>query len=722
MTVSIWRYAHLLLAIVISGFLLVAAVTGVVLAVDAARQNTQPFRVSGTDSLSVAESVVALKSMYPELLELSVDHNGFVTAIGFDEEGNDFKSYINPVTGKVLGFPVEQSGFVQWNLALHRSLFLHETGRAIVGIVSFLFVLMIVSGTVLIIKRQQGLRHFFDKMTRDFLAQYYHVVAGRLLLLPMLIIAATGTYLFLARFDLLGDSASMPSLPTHSTQNVLQTLLLNDIKKLEFPIDDDPAEYYRLQLADRELTVHQVTGEIVEEQMYPVAKVWEEISLDLHTGRTHYIWAIVLGLVSLNIVGFIYSGFAITRKRIGTKTRNPYSAQDAEIVLLVGTENGSTLRFANQIHVQLLAAGRKSFLTELNKYTRYNSAQYLVVFTSTYGLGDAPSNASDFVKLLHTVQQQQDIFFSVVGFGSRTYADYCKFAVDIHNSLEASSWAKPLLPLYTVNDKSTEDFVHWVSAWSREVQVSLVTSPAKYGGKPPGLTKLKLLETTGGNPANQHFSMRFAPPRKINYRSGDLLAIYPTNDERERLYSISKISGRLELVVRWHVHGLGSNFLYQLKPGDNIRARIIPNPSFHFPREAPAVILIANGTGIAPFLGMITENRGKKPVHLFAGFRQETEQTKKYRLFCEAQIAAGNLTTLHFAFSREAEQLYVMDCIQQQAMFIANALQTRAVVMLCGSLAMQQDVEAVLDLICRQHNGVPLAYYRAAGQLLSDCY
>ena len=43
--------------------------------------------------------------------------------------------------------------------------------------------------------------------------------------------------------------------------------------------------------------------------------------------------------------------------------------------------------------------------------------------------------------------------------------------------------------------------------------------------------------------------------------------------------------------------------------------------------------LISNGTGIAPFLGMIEQNKTKTETHLYAGFRMETETVLGYKKF-----------------------------------------------------------------------------------------
>lgn len=410
MTLSIWRYAHLTLAILTFSFLIVASSTGVILAYDAAQEKVQPYRVDDFSELNLAQSLPELRKVFPEITEITVDHNQFVTLEGFDQEGKEVKAYINPKTGKILGKPIEKSEFINWVTSLHRSLFLKETGRFAVGIISFLLMLISISGLILIIKRQQGVKHFFDKIKKDFFSQYFHVVSGRLLLIPVLVIAITGTYLFMIRFEFIpkgkNENVVIKKNNDESEKKIAEFPIFKEtkfsnVKKIEFPfIEDEPEEYFVLKLKDREISVNQINGNIVKEEKYPLTTIYDNLSLSLHTGRGSVTWAIILGLASLNILMFIYSGFVITFKRTRNKIRNKYKAEDAEIVILVGSENGSTLGFASHIHSQFNSAGKKSFLTELNHYKVFPKAQHILVFTSTYGLGDAPTNAKHFKNLL----------------------------------------------------------------------------------------------------------------------------------------------------------------------------------------------------------------------------------------------------------------------------------------------------------------------------------
>lgn len=730
MTLSIWRFAHLALALISSLFLLILSVTGVILAVDAVQEKYLPYRVKNFEEITLAQSIPALRDAYTEILQVTVDHNDFVAIEALDEEGNNIHAYIDPLTGEKLGNIIPKSPFIQWTTALHRSLFLKETGRLIVGIVSFLLLLITISGILLVIKRQQGILHFFDKIKKDSFAPFYHVLSGRWLLIPVLMIALTGTIIFLVRLDFFkSENIEIPhkiSSSEHLTKELkdiafFRNTKLTDVEKIEFPfIPDDPTEPFIITLKDRIVSINQINGDILHETKLPYAAVLEKINIDLHSGRTNSIWAIILGIASLNILLFIYTGFAITLKRCRTKIRNKYSSQNAEIVILVGSENGSTISFANKIHQQLLAKGHRSFLTMMNQYVSFPKVRNIFILTSTYGLGDAPSNADKFISLLEKYPQQGKVGFSVVGFGSTAYHDYCAFAQTADKIVEQQPWAVRITNLFTVNDKSSKEFVEWVRHLNHKLSLGLSTSPAAYNPHISGLKKFTVVEKTQATETNPTFKVLLKS--RQNFISGDLLAIYPADDHRERLYSIGRKGNYIQLVVKLFPNGLGSGFLHSLTKGQTILGRIMPNPSFHFPKNANQVALIANGTGIAPFLGMISDNTSHIPLRLYAGFRHDNELVQEYRQFAAAEIERQHLSEIHFAFSREQDKQYVMDLIRRDAKYFADLLHNEGKIMICGSLQMQKDVEKVLDQISQSYNNESLSTYKSKKQILTDCY
>ena len=380
------------------------------------------------------------------------------------------------------------------------------------------------------------------------------------------------------------------------------------------------------------------------------------------------------------------------------------------------------MRFANAILKQLIDSGEKAHITELNNYTLYPKAAHLLIFTSTYGLGDAPSNADKFESLLNANQQQQKINYTVIGFGSESYPDFCGYAKEVDLLIGDQDWAHRYIDLQTVNDKSTEEFVEWVKQWNHKTGFQLATTPSLYNHVPNGLEKLMVLEKTAVSANEQTFLLTLRAGIRTRFNSGDLLAVYPANDNRERLYSISKNNGNIQLAVKLHPHGLGSGFLYNIAVGDVIKGRIINNHAFHFPKKAKKVALISNGTGIAPFLGMIEQNTKKAEIQLYSGFRQKTEITSHYEQFASEMIQKQRLKNLHLAFSREADHHYVMDLIKRDEDFFADLLAQEGVIMICGALQMQFDVENILDAICLSKNNTTLSDYKAKGQILTDCY
>lgn len=720
----------MVLAIISSLFLAMASVTGAILAIDAIQEKATIDKVKGFDQLTLAQTIGVLKQNYAEVSELNVNYNGVVTIAAVDNDGNDINGYVNPNTGAYLGITKDKGEFIQWITAFHRSLFLKEPGRFIIGLASFLLMLISLSGLILVIKRQQGVKRFFKKVVKEYAAQYYHVVTGRWMLVPIFIIALTGTYLSMLKFNLFntaGISANVvnngkPGKDISVTEmDFFKTTPLKNVVRVEFPFaDDDPEEFYNVKLNDGQFTVNQFSGEVIAQENYPSTVFAETLSLDLHTGRTNILWAIVLGLACLNILYFIYSGFAITFKRIGNKFSNKVKANDADVVILVGSENGSTFFFAKAIYEQLTAQGVLCHVAGLNSYQRYEKAKQLLIFTSTYGIGEPPANGKTFVNLLNSVSQPNKIHVAVVGFGSNAYADFCAFAYQVDEQLNAKEWILSKMQVATVDEKSPVQFADWVKKWSDLTGYALSTTPAIYAEKPKKLSTVRVLNRTHVSAEEHTFLLTFSLPKEVKVSSGDLLAIYPKDNHIERLYSIAREGNALKLIVKLHDNGLGSNFLNNLKVGDELNARVVLNKHFHQPKKTN-LVLIGNGTGVAPFLGMLNHHH-KYSISLYLGFRQATPMVNDHlNALKTAQLANTNLT-YQVAFSRAENFCYVMDLIRNDEVAIAQKLANGTVFMICGSLKMLKDVELELNEIAHKYNGCDLVLYKERKQILTDCY
>ena len=147
--------------------------------------------------------------------------------------------------------------------------------------------------------------------------------------------------------------------------------------------------------------------------------------------------------------------------------------------------------------------------------------------------------------------------------------------------------------------------------------------------------------------------------------------------------------------------GVASGFLNQrLEPGETVRVFLEPNRRFRLPDNAEApVIMIAAGTGIAPFRAFMQEleERESNPdswlifgnPHLRTDFLYQREWLR-WR-------DSGLLNRIDTAWSRDQqEKHYVQDVVREQAAQINEWLQRGAYIYLCGSLRMGQ---AVLDAL-----------------------
>ncbi|MEM9259410.1 MAG: hypothetical protein AAGA62_07165, partial [Bacteroidota bacterium] len=171
-----------------------------------------------------------------------------------------------------------------------------------------------------------------------------------------------------------------------------------------------------------------------------------------------------------------------------------------------------------------------------------------------------------------------------------------------------------------------------------------------------------------------------------------------------------------------HPYGQVSNLLYQLSSGNYFTGIHRISKHFHFPHGAPQVIMIANGTGIGPFIGMLHDDTSNTPRRLLWGVRNHASLDPVADIFDAAQNS-GLLSQLHLAFSREESQYhYVQDIITAHANEFAREMAAGAVVMICGSLAMQKGVFAALEEALQQSDMGTLAHYQNTGQVLTDCY
>src|SRR5690606_8375166 len=100
--------------------------------------------------------------------------------------------------------------------------------------------------------------------------------------------------------------------------------------------------------------------------------------------------------------------------------------------------------------------------------------------------------------------------------------------------------------------------------------------------------------------------------------------------------------------------------------------------------------------------------------------RKSSSETIISRL--RKDVKRNRLETLTLACSQEDQKQYVQDAIKTDAALMAKTLNENGVIMVCGSLAMQNSVFSVLKSICKEHCKKPFGFYRENQQIKTDCY
>jgi sulfite reductase (NADPH) flavoprotein alpha-component len=349
----------------------------------------------------------------------------------------------------------------------------------------------------------------------------------------------------------------------------------------------------------------------------------------------------------------------------------------------------------------------------------YENATHLVVFTSTYGVGGPPNNANFFEDLIKEKDAINSLKFSVVAFGSTSFPEFCQFGVDVDRWLESTHNFERFLPLVRINDQSASDIRSWLSLWNRVADMEVNIGLRDLSTKISKVESFTFLENPKINNDNTAL-IKLRPTKSTDFQSGDLLSIIPEGSEKPRMYSIARIENDIILSVKKHNSGICSSYLCSLQKGAVISAYLERNESFHFVPDAPSVWLIGNGTGIAPFLGMIEENQNSSLKLIWGG--RTASSFDLYKPYVEKAIQNGLMDKYELALSREDNGQYVQDVLAQQENEVSEAFNTGCVFMICGSMAMQDSVLEVLNRITNTKLNRSLSSFQSNGQLLKDCY
>jgi len=156
-------------------------------------------------------------------------------------------------------------------------------------------------------------------------------------------------------------------------------------------------------------------------------------------------------------------------------------------------------------------------------------------------------------------------------------------------------------------------------------------------------------------------------------------------------------------------HGVASNYLCDLRLGDEVRVVGPFGATFLMPDDPDAdILMLCTGTGAAPFRGFTERRRrlgvqGRGRLHLFFGAR--TPQELPY--FGPLQKVPAAVLEQHLVFSRlpDAPKEYVQDRLRTRGEQVAALLRRPAThLYVCGLRGLEAGVEEALAAIGRAHD------------------
>lgn len=712
---KIWRYSHLIVAFFIFAYLLIASVSGAILGVYQALNSAKD-----TEEITIAQVIDKTSKNYSELVSLK-NEDGNLELQAFNEDYDELKGNLDTKTGKIVAKKNQKPKFISDTESFHRSLFLDETGRVLVGIFTLLFMIELITGLFLMLKTVPKFSHLFTKWNYGNFALTYHHSVSRLVFLPLLIIDITGIFLSAYRFKFIEDK-------TTSTQKFelkgsakrelkdfpkLKETKTKDLVSLDFPFDE--TENYQLETKAGKFELDYNSGEVVKQELFSDSKQFQNLSFDIHTGKISSIWAWLIFLVSMTIPGFIISGFMLFAKKRNKKIRGISTYDEAEIVIMYGSENGTTREQALSYFHQFTNDGKKVFLGSLNQINAFPKASSLLILTSTYGDGEAPSNANLFLGKINPTYFNKNINIGILGFGSINYTLFNQFSKVVYQKFLELGFNEKQMVFETVNNRNSEQIINFEEKISQKFGLKINSNKEKSASKKLIYERFTILEKTEISERN-HYCQMLLDANGKSFQSGDLLRIKIPNSDEFRYYSISKVGEHISLLCKYLEGGKCSEFWKNLKYNDVLEATIEPNPNFHLQNKH--AILICNGTGIAPFLGMINKEN-VQDISLYAGFRYREELTEKLH----SDLKNSQLSELHWVYSGEIGGTRITNLLESDATKLLDHLMNNQVVMICGALALKEEVETIIkNEIKKQNLSITLEDFYLNHLLKADCY
>lgn len=645
---------------------------------------------------------------------------------------------VDPQTGAAAG-AYAPSALFSFITDLHRCFMLGNVGHGATGFSALVILALAISGMLLLVGKMGGWRKLLTA-SRGTGSQRLHTDLARIGVAVLLLTSMTGVYMSAVNFALLPENAgAMFAFPPASAGDTmapiasleaLAAIPLTDLRELTFPALGDATDVFTVTTQAGQGFVDQGTGAMLS---FSPNDAWQrayEFIYLLHTGQGAPMVALLVGLGALSVPLLAVTGTIIwwMRRRNTPRIASNVSWRDADTVILVGSEGGSSWGFAATLQQELQQQGQRVHVAAMNALRRsYPNASRLLVLAASYGDGAAPASARQFLARLEHFASKPS--FAVLGFGDQSFSQFCGFAARVDAALEAKGLVR-LLPLATVDRQSVGHFAAWGKSLGARLGLPVVLN---HVATRPATSKLVLVERTlyGMEVQAPVAVLKFSAPqsrrgqfgrRLPRFEVGDLVGIVPPGADAPRYYSLASASrdGVLEICVRKQSGGLCSEFLHSLVPGEAIDSFIRPNPDFRPKAGRRPLILIGAGAGVAPLAGFIRHNRHRRAVHLFFGGRDPASDFL-YRDDLQTALDEGRLTSLNTRFSRVMGGGYVQDLVSEEAEAVRRLVQQGAQIMVCGGRDMANGVRGAIET-CLAPLGLSVDGLKQKGLYLEDSY
>ena len=702
-----WRTLHRWLGLTVGALAMVLGVTGALLAIDPVQQAWQAPAAPG--DLPVATLVERISQTVPGAEEIRHLPSGAIVVFSFAGEQPQAQ-YVDPVDGRVAG-AWQATALPRWVKNLHRSLLMGDAGRWGAAGIALAMGLVCASALVLLLRRMGGW-HRLTARVRGTLAQRTHVVAGRVVLAVLSLTSITALTMSASTLGLVAlDTWAEPavlSVPdgkpalAGAQLGALQTIVVQDMRKLSFPGATDPQDTWKVDTAQGQGWIDQYSGQMLAWQEKRFMLRAYDLAVTLHTGNASWPWAVVLGLAGASVLLFWLSGLVIwwqARRLAPHITGNAPLAQ-SDTLIFVASEGGSTWGFAQTLQDALSQGGHRVHTTALENFRTTPATRQVFVLAASYGEGQAPAHASGALEHIARLKVCA-VPVAVLGFGDRQYPDFCAYAKALDQMLRAQGWPV-LLPLECIHQQSSQQFARWGVDLAQALSEPVLLNHVPHVPPTAALTLIARVDYPGTSGLATAI-LRCAWPAQglARFAAGDLIGIVPPGSAVPRYYSLASgwQDGFVEICVRQMPGGLCSTHLLGLNMGGSITAFIRPNPGFALPRTRRPVLLIGAGTGMSPLAGFIRRNDARSPMHLYFGGRDPAcdfyfgTDIPRWR-------AEGRLTTLRTVFSRVPDGGgYVQDALRRDADQLRDWVAQGAIVRVCGGRAMAQGVAEALDAV-----------------------